>query len=162
LINLASKVIDIIRGLNRRTIVPDYTDTVKIYVDAANPEFISTLKREVGESARWEYIQERTLYAKKHGLDLAKFMTAIPVPFAIAGKDMIMHTKELLEHERPLITINPKFEKLITSLRTAISDDLGKLDKVETSYHNVLDTFRLALKGINLVRKETQKQTGES
>jgi len=39
-------------------------------------------------------------------------------------------------------------------LRTAISDDLGKLDKEKTSYHNVLDAFRLALKGINLVKKE--------
>lgn len=80
-------------------------------------------------------------------------MTVVPVPFAINGKDMIMHTKELLKHDRPLVEINPKFQKLITSLRTAISDDLGKLDKEQTSYHNVLDAFRLALKGINLVRK---------
>jgi hypothetical protein len=41
---------------------------------------------------------------------------------------MIMHTKELLEFETSLIAINPRFNKLITSLRTAISDDLGKLD----------------------------------
>ena len=81
-------------------------------------------------------------------------MTVIPVPFSTAGKDMIIHAKELLEHERPLIAINPKFEKLITSLRMKISDDLGKLDKEQTSYHNVLDAFRLALKGINLVKKE--------
>ncbi len=37
-------------------------------------------------------------------------MTVIPVPFSTAGKDMIIHAKELLEHERPLIAINPKFE----------------------------------------------------
>jgi hypothetical protein len=65
-----------------------------------------------------------------------------------------MHTKELLEFETPLIAINPKFDKLITSLRTAISDDLGKLSKEDTSYHNVLDAFRLALKGVKLVKKE--------
>jgi hypothetical protein len=69
---------------------------------------------------------------------------------------MIMHTKEMLEHERPLIAINPKFEKLITSLRTAISDDQGKLDKEQTTYHYVLDAFRLVLKGINLVKREKQ------
>jgi hypothetical protein len=152
--DMASKFMDIIRGLNRRTIGPDYTDTVKIYVDAANPEFISTLKREVGETDRWQYIQEKILYCKKNNLDLARFMTVVPVPFSVNGNDMIMHTKELLEHERPLVAINPKFEKLITSLRTAISDDLGKLDKEQTSYHNVLDAFRLALKGINLVKKQ--------
>jgi hypothetical protein len=154
--DMSTKVIGMIRGLNRRNIDQEYLDSCKIYVDAANPEFITTLKREVGESTRWEYIQEKTLYCKKNNLDLAKFMTVVPVPFSTEGKNMIMHTKELLEHERPLIAINPKFEKLVTSLRTAISDDLGKLDKDETSYHNVLDAFRLALKGINLVKKEKQ------
>lgn len=49
---------------------------------------------------------------------------------------MLIHTKELLEFETP-IAINPQFEKLTTSLRTAISDDLGKLDKEATSYDNV-------------------------
>lgn len=152
--DMSLKVIDMIRGLNRRNIDQEYLDSCKIYVDAANPEFISTLKREVGETTNWEYIQERTLYCKKHNLDLAKYMTVVPVPFSINGKDMIMHTKELLEYERPFIAIHPKFDKLITALRTAISDDLGKLDKEQTSYHNVLDAFRLALKGINLVKKE--------
>jgi hypothetical protein len=46
---------------------------------------------------------------------------------------MLIHTKELLEFETPIVAINPKFEKLTTSLRTAISDDLGKLDKEVTS-----------------------------
>ena len=50
----------------------------------------------------------------------------------------------MLEYRLPLVAINPKFENLITSLRTAISDDLGKLDKEKTSYRNVLDAFRLA------------------
>jgi hypothetical protein len=155
--DMSTKVIDLIRGLNRRNIDQEYLDSCKIYVDAANPEFITTLKREVGDSSDWEYIQERTLYCKKHNLDLARYMTVVPIPFNAEGKNMIMHTKELLEHERPLIAINPKFEKLITSLRTATSDDLGKLDKEQTSYHNVLDAFRLALKGINLVKKEQAK-----
>jgi hypothetical protein len=49
---------------------------------------------------------------------------------------LIIRTKELLEFET-LIAINPKLEKLTTSLRTAINDDLGKLDKEATSYDNV-------------------------
>jgi hypothetical protein len=151
---MAEKVMDIIRGLNRRNLDPDYLDSVKIYVDAANPEFITTLKELVGETTRWEYIQDKMLYCKKHNLDLARYMNVIPVPFSIAAKDMLVHTKELLEYERPLIAINPTFTKLITSLRTAISDDLGKLSKEDTSYDNVLDAFRLALKGIKVVKKE--------
>jgi hypothetical protein len=41
-------------------------------------------------------------------------------------------------------------------LRTAISDDLGKLSKEETSFDNVLDAFRLALKGIKVIKKEKE------
>ena len=67
---------------------------------------------------------------------------------------MIKHTKELLEFDTPLVAINPKFDKLITALRTCISDDLGKVSKEETSYDNVLDAFRLALKGVKLIKKE--------
>ena len=48
---------------------------------------------------------------------------------------MLIHTKELLEFEAPILAINPKFEKLTTSLRTALIDDLGKLDKEATSYN---------------------------
>ncbi len=117
---MAEKVMDIIRGLNRRNIDPDYLDNCKIYVDAANPEFITTLKELVGETTRWEYIQEKMLYCKKHNFDLARYMNVIPVPFSTSAKDMLVHTKELLEYERPLIAINPAFTKLITSLRTAI------------------------------------------
>jgi hypothetical protein len=102
------------------------------------------------------------LYCKKHNLDLANYMTVVPVPFATSGKDMLMHTKELLEYERPILAINPKFQNLITALRTCISDDLVKVNKEETSYDDIMDAFRLALKGVNLVKKEAQKHTGKS
>ena len=44
------------------------------------------------------------------------------------------------------IAINPdKFDKLTTSLRTAIYND-SVLDKEDTSYNDIFDAFRLALK----------------
>ena len=44
------------------------------------------------------------------------------------------------------IAINPdKFDKLIASLRTAVDID-GTLDKEATSYNDIFDAFRLALK----------------
>jgi hypothetical protein len=44
------------------------------------------------------------------------------------------------------IAINPdRFDKLITSLRTAVDND-GVLDKEATSYNDIFDAFRLALK----------------
>ena len=44
------------------------------------------------------------------------------------------------------IAINPeKFDKLITSLRTAVDND-GALNKESTSDNDTFDAFRLALK----------------
>jgi hypothetical protein len=61
-----------------------------------------------------------------------------------------------IEFETPILAIDPKFEKLTTSLRTAISDDIGKLDKEATSYDNVLDAFRLSLQMFKLKEKERE------
>jgi hypothetical protein len=46
------------------------------------------------------------------------------------------------------LSINPdRFDKLITSLRTSVDND-GTLDKESTSYNDIFDAFRLALKFI--------------
>jgi hypothetical protein len=132
-----------------------FTNIKNIFVDAANPELISSLKREVAEERdNWAYVQEKMAYCKKHHVDINRYMKVVPVPFSTEGKNMLIHTKELLEFETPIVAINPKFEKLTTSLRTAISDDLGKLDKEATSYDNVLDAFRLSLQMFKLKEKE--------
>jgi hypothetical protein len=45
-----------------------------------------------------------------------------------------------------MCAINPdKFGKLITSIRTAVDND-DVLDKEATSYNDIFDAFRLALK----------------
>jgi hypothetical protein len=52
----------------------------------------------------------------------------------------------ILEDNGGRIAINlDKFDKLITSLRTAVDND-GTLDKESTSYNDIFDAFRLALK----------------
>jgi hypothetical protein len=133
-----------------------YTNIKNIFVDASSPELISSLKREVAqERDNWAYVQEKMTYCKKHHVDINRHMKVVPVPFSSEGKNMLIHTKELLEFETPIIAINPKFDKLSTALRTAISDDLGKLDKEATSYDNVLDAFRLSLQMFKLKEKES-------
>jgi hypothetical protein len=47
------------------------------------------------------------------------------------------------------LAIPEKYDKLITSLRTAWADELS-LDKKETSYDDLLDALRLSLKGYNI------------
>jgi len=71
-------------------------------------------------------------------------MIVIPVPFSTNGAKMLQHTKSLLEDKDNLIVIDKRFDKLLTSLRTAIAVE-SKLDKEQTSYHDILDAFRLSL-----------------
>ena len=73
-------------------------------------------------------------------------MRIVPVNFNSEHKSMLGHSKMLLERDGGKIAINPdKFDKLITALRTAVDAD-GTLDKESTSYNDIFDAFRLALK----------------
>ena len=71
-------------------------------------------------------------------------MKVIPVHFSTEHKSMLAHCKMMLEKQA--ISIHPKFVKLVTSLRTAIENGEGVLDKTATSYDDVFDAFRLAMK----------------
>jgi hypothetical protein len=44
--------------------------------------------------------------------------------------------------ERGVVAIHPKFDKLITALRTAVEQD-GSLDKEATSYLDIMDAFKI-------------------
>ena len=72
-------------------------------------------------------------------------MRIVPVNFNKEHKAMLGHCKMILEDDRGKIAINPIFDKLINALRTAVDND-GTLDKEATSYHDIFDAFRLALK----------------
>ncbi|MFL6379819.1 MAG: hypothetical protein ACJ72S_00835 [Nitrososphaeraceae archaeon] len=84
---------------------------------------------------------------KAEGLgDATEDMKIVPVNFNKEHKAMLGHCKMILESEGGRIAINPdKFDKLITALRTAVDND-GVLDKEATSYNDIFDAFRLALK----------------
>jgi len=73
-------------------------------------------------------------------------MRIVHVNFNKEHKAMLGYCKMILEYDRGKIAINPnRFDKLITALRTAVDND-GVLDKEATSYHDIFDAFRLALK----------------
>jgi hypothetical protein len=78
--------------------------------------------------------------------DALKNMKIVPVNFNKEHKAMLGHCKMILEKDCGRIAINPdRFDKLITSLRTAVDND-GTLEKEATSYNDIFDAFRLALK----------------
>jgi hypothetical protein len=78
--------------------------------------------------------------------DATKDMRIVPVNFNSEHKAMLGHCKMILEKDVGKIAVNPdRFDKLITALRTAVDND-GTLDKEATSYNDIFDAFRLALK----------------
>lgn len=67
---------------------------------------------------------------------------------------MLSHCKMFLEVGS--VAINPVFDKLVTSLRTAIEDN-GMLDKETTSYNDIFDAFRLALRYYKINQSEKRE-----
>ena len=100
------------------------------------------MKLQIGEKV--DYLEELER-AKREGIKPQDIMKIVPVNFNSEHKGMLGHCKMIFESEGGRIAINPKFEKLITALRTAVDND-GTLDKEVTSYHDIFDAFRLALR----------------
>jgi hypothetical protein len=118
--------------------------TDKVYIDGANPAFIRSLKIQIGEDPEYDKVIARSK-TEGWGDDAAvAAMKVVPVNFNKEHKSMLGHCKMTLEDDRK-IAINPCFDKLITSLRTAVDKD-GVLDKESTSYNDIFDAFRLVLK----------------
>jgi len=118
-----------------------------VYIDGANPSFIKSLKLQIGEDPDYDKVIAR-YRAEGLGDSRSKDMRIIPVNFNKEHKAMLGHCKMIMERDGGRIAINPVFDKLITSLRTAVDAD-GTLDKIATSYHDIFDAFRLALKFYN-------------
>ena len=117
----------------------------KVYIDGANPSFIRSLKLQIGEEADYDKVIAR-YRSEGLGDDATKDMKMVPVNFNKEHKAMLGHCKMILEQDPGKIAINPdKFDNLITALRTAVDND-GVLDKEATSYNDIFDAFRLALK----------------
>jgi hypothetical protein len=96
------------------------------------------------------YEQEIDYYKKTfHDIYNLEFlmgnMFVVPVHFAKEHRRMLSHTKRVLEYNSGSIAINSRFDKLITSLRTAVENGEGLLDKGATSYDDVFDAFRMSL-----------------
>ena len=115
----------------------------KIYIDGANPSFIKSLKLQWGERSDYENVPK----------EQRQFMRVEPVNFNQEHKEMLGHCKMLLE--RGYIAINPAFDKLITSLRTAVAEE-NILDKESTSYADIFDAYRLALKDYKFITREVE------
>jgi hypothetical protein len=119
-----------------------------LYVDAANPEVWQALKREFSENYNDQWVRDQIAECRKYNLHVEDRMFVVPVPFSVEGAKMLQHTKWLLDERdedgSSLVAIHPSFDKLLTALRTAVANEY-RLDKTETSFNDVLDSFRLSL-----------------
>jgi hypothetical protein len=115
----------------------------KIFIDGANPSFIKGLKIQWGERSDYENVK------KEH----RRYMKVEPVNFNQEHKEMLGHCKLFLE--KSYIAINPAFDKLIISLRTAVAEE-NILDKESTSFSDIFDAYRLALKYYHLETREEE------
>jgi hypothetical protein len=70
-----------------------------------------------------------------------------PVSFNTEHKNMLSNLHAVVTKE--YLAIPEKYEKLITSLRTAYAKELD-LDKNQTSYNDSIDALRLSLKGYKI------------
>ena len=92
---------------------------------------------QIGEDPDYDKVIAR-YKAEGFGAENAiKDMIIVHVNFNKEHKAMLGHCKMILEQDPGKIAINPdRFDKLITSLRTAVDND-GVLDKESTSYNDI-------------------------
>lgn len=114
---------------------------------------LKSLKIQPDEDPEYEKIIAR-YKSTEWDWENSDMMKVIPISFNSRHKEMLAHCKLFIE--RGHIAINPKFDKLITALRTAI-DNEGALDKEATSYNDIFDAFRLSL-----ISYRSEKQCDEN
>jgi hypothetical protein len=119
-------------------------DNSRIFIDGANPSFIRSLKTHFGENPEYEEMIARYKRDFPH-YNWIQDMFVIPVNFSQEHRTLLIHAKMVLESKEYAIAINQRFDKLITSLRTAVESGEGVLDKQTTSFNDIFDAFRLAL-----------------
>jgi len=114
-------------------------DIDTVYVDAANPEFIRSLKIMLeDEPIKYE---DTVRIANSRGHKLEDIMKVVPVNFRVEDKALLQHAKALIEAGE--IAIHPDFNDLLNDLRIA-QEINGGLDKRQGNRLDLVDSFRLA------------------
>jgi len=108
---------------------------VLYYIDGSNRAMVNLLKIRWQESLSWESNESFGSNVKIR-----------PVNFNTEHRNMLCNLHALISKG---LAIDPKYDKLITSLRTAYAEELN-LKKDIGSYSNLLDALRLSLKGYQI------------
>lgn len=125
-------IIDLCHSL-RKTF--GYANTY-FYVDSAAAMFIRDFKSTIGEDP---YYDVKNISIQSNHI--------LPVVFSVEGRTLLSNLEHLVN--KGYLAIDPKYDKVITSLRTAYSTE-WKLDKEVTVSDDSLDALRLSCKGYNI------------
>jgi hypothetical protein len=112
-----------------------YMNTV-FFIDGSNRAMVNILKICWQESLCWESNQ-----SFGHNIRIR------PVNFNTEYRNMSSNLHAVVS--KGYLAIDKKYDKLITSLRTAYANELS-LDKDQTSYNDLLVAIRLSLKGYSI------------
>jgi Terminase large subunit, T4likevirus-type, N-terminal len=107
------------------------------FIDGSNRGVVNLLKIGWQESLNWE---KTTDFGSNSNIKIR------PVNFSTEHKNMLSNLHAVITKQ--YLAIPPRYDKIITSLRTAYANELS-LDKEQTSYDDLLDALRLGLKAYN-------------
>lgn len=113
----------------------NYINTL-FYIDGSNRAMVNLLKIRWDESLTWE---SKTNFGPKTKIR--------PVNFSTEHRNMLSNLHAIVSKGH--LAIEEKHDKLLTSLRMAYTNELSFV-KEQTSYNDLLDALRLALKGYQL------------
>jgi hypothetical protein len=114
----------------------NYMNTL-FYIDGSNRAMVNLLK------IRWDEPLTGWETAKVFGPNIV----IRPVNFSTEHRNMLSNLHTIIS--KGYLAIEEQHDKLLTSLRTAYAEELN-LKKEQTSYSDLLDGLRLALKGYNI------------
>jgi hypothetical protein len=115
---------------------------MKIWLDGSASDVTRSLKADLGDVVGYERIIAE---AHRDKVDPENRLGhVIPVNFSARHKELLIHAKIVMQSKQ--IAIDKRFDKLISSLRTARERD-NSLLKQETQYDDIMDAFRLMCQG---------------
>ena len=100
--------------------------------------WLNLLKIRWQESLTWEKTID---YGRNSNIKIR------PINFSTEHKNMLSNLHAVVT--KRYLPIPEKYDKLITSLRTAYANEYS-LDKKETSYDDLIDALRLSLRGYTI------------
>jgi len=117
-----------------------------IAIDATNKsQFVMQLRERIGEPhLSWKKILDKLAEYKKKGW--TPNWKVVPILFNTESKSIMTgHTRQWIESPEQILSIDPKFNELITAIRAAQFDERGQLDKAKTPHDDQLEAFMMVM-----------------